>query len=85
MPEPREDLPEALIGVLVRHGIDRRLLFEIVLVSKPILSLPAFRLMKTYALTAGGGQCRRSRQYRNFRLQESASKTYAELLGYACR
>ena len=78
------DLPEPLIGVLVRHGIDRRLLFEIVLGVETDIEPTRFQTyedLRTYCWRVASAVGLVSIEI--FGCKNPASKSYAELLGYA--
>jgi phytoene synthase len=79
-----ENLPEALWAVLVRHGIDRRLLVEIVRGVETDIEPTRFQTyedLRTYCWRVASAVGLVSIQI--FGCKNPASKTYAELLGYA--
>jgi 15-cis-phytoene synthase len=79
-----ENLPEALVSVLVRHGIDRRLLVEIVRGVESDIEPTRFQTyeeLRTYCWRVASAVGLVSIEI--FGCKDPASKTYAELLGYA--
>jgi 15-cis-phytoene synthase len=79
-----ENLPEALFAVLVRHGIDRRLLVEIVRGVETDVEPTRFQThedLRTYCWRVASAVGLVSIEI--FGCKNPASKTYAELLGYA--
>lgn len=79
-----ENLPEALWAVLVRHDLDRRLLVEIVRGVETDIEPTRFQTyedLRTYCWRVASAVGLVSIQI--FGCKNPASKTYAELLGYA--
>ena len=79
-----ENLPEALLAVLVRHDIDRRLLVEIVRGVETDVEPTRFQThedLRTYCWRVASAVGLVSIEI--FGCTNPASKTYAELLGYA--
>jgi 15-cis-phytoene synthase len=79
-----ENLPEALVAVLVRHGIDRRLLLEIVRGVETDVEPTRFQTyedLRTYCWRVASAVGLVSIEI--FGCKDPASATYAELLGYA--
>ena len=79
-----ENLPEALVAVLVRHGIDRRLLVEIVQGVETDVEPTRFQTyedLRTYCWRVASAVGLVSIEI--FGCKNPASARYAELLGYA--
>ena len=79
-----ENLPEALLAVLVRHGIDRRLLVEIVRGVETDVEPTRFQTyedLRSYCWRVASAVGLVSIEI--FGCKNPASATYAELLGYA--
>jgi 15-cis-phytoene synthase len=79
-----ENLPEALVAVLVRHGIDRQLLVEIVRGVETDIEPARFQTyddLRTYCWRVASAVGLVSIEI--FGCKNPASRTYAEWLGYA--